>query len=192
MKMPKGFKEAQELGNFTPLELGGHICTIMQLEETVSRNGKNMVVLSLDIAQGEQKGYYAAQYRADSRAEKRWGCKFYIVIEDKDGNTSKSFKTFTGAVERSNKGFNIDEVWDEDKDKFAAHFKGKAIGGVFGREEYLQDGKQKKMSTKCFYVCDIDTIKRGVEVPEDKLLPVNTSPAMSGFSEISSDDDLPF
>ena len=28
----------------------------MQLEETVSRNGKNMVVLSLDIAQGEQKG----------------------------------------------------------------------------------------------------------------------------------------
>ena len=37
------------------LELGGHVCKIMKVEETKSKSGRDMIVISLDIAEGKQK-----------------------------------------------------------------------------------------------------------------------------------------
>ena len=190
MRKPNNFEETQENRGFQPLQLGGHICRIMGVTETTSKTDRAMIVVALDIEEGEQKGYYANQYRLDDRPNKKWGCNVYILIEDNDGNTSKAFKTFVMAVERSNAGFDHNKIWDE---HFCDYFKNKLIGGVFGREEYMNQSGQKKMITKCFYFRDTETIRKGVPVPEDRLLdePTDTMQDL-GFSPADDDDDLPF
>ena len=190
MYKPKNWEETTADGEFEPLGLGGHICRIMKVEEMQSQTGKDMIKISLDIAEGEQKGYSAEQYRKDTRENKRWGCTVYQLLEDRDGNTNKGFKTFVRAVEKSNPGFNSEEIWNE---RFCSYFKDKLVGGVFGREQYKGNDGKLKWSTKCVQFRDTDTIKKGVPVPADKYLEGHTSIDIEKeYSEISSDDDLPF
>lgn len=195
MNKPKNYESTTAFGEWKPLELGGHICKIMKVEERKSQSGKDMVVISLDIEEGEQKGYYAEQYRNDNRTDKKWGCVVYQLIEDKDGNTSKGFKTFIEAVKKSNPGFNEDAIWN---DKFCDYFKNKLIGGVFGREQYKNAQGAFKWSTKCVNFRPVDVIREGVEVPADKYhkdytnLDINPSAADNSDFEEISDDDLPF
>lgn len=195
MQRPNDYDNVQPYGEFTPLKLGGHICKIMQVKETKSKAGRDMLEISLDIAEGDQKDYFANLYRTDTRENKKWGCVVYQLTRDNDGNTSRGFKTFITSVENSNPGFKA--VWG---DKFAACFKGKLIGGVFGREQYLKDG-EKKFATKCVQFRSVESIRAGVEVPEDKLLPdtgypsgYTPSPAGDGFMNVpdGSVDELPF
>lgn len=191
MKRPTNWENTQAYGDFEPLELGGHICKIMSVEETKSRAGKDMIKISLDIAEGEQAGYYAEQYRNDNRNPKKWGCIVYQLLEDDNGNTNRGFKTFVNAVEKSNPGFNSDNIWD---DNFCGYFKNKLIGGVFGREQYENSKGDLKWSTKCVQFRDIETIRKGVPIPEDKYLE-GTKPATSSnndFADMPLDDDLPF
>lgn len=197
MQKPNDYDNVQAYGEFTPLKLGGHICKIMQVKETKSKAGKEMLEISLDIAEGEQKDYYAQQYKSDTRENKKWGCVIYQLIKDNDGNTSRGFKSFITSTENSNNGFKV--LWGE---KFVACFKGKLIGGVFGREEYLNTNNEKKFSTKCSQFRSIEAIRNGVEVPEDKLLPSsstysNLTPSSvgDGFMNAptdSTEEELPF
>ncbi len=88
MRKPRGYEEAMVLGEYEKLELGGHICVIKKVEETLSRTNKDMIRIYLDIAEGPQKDYYADQYRNDTRDQKKWGCIVNQIVEDKNGNTS--------------------------------------------------------------------------------------------------------
>lgn len=200
MIKPNDYDKVQAYGEFTPLKLGGHICKIMQVKETQSRAGKDMLEISIDIAEGEQKDYFAQSYKADTRENKKWGCVVYQLVKDNDGNTSRGFKSFITAVENSNSGFKV--MWG---DKFAACFKGKLIGGVFGREEYLNANNEKKFATKCVQFRSLEAIRNGVDIPEDKLLPESQSnsygpgytpsPIGDGFMNIPTDaieEELPF
>lgn len=190
MKKPNNYETTQAYGDFTPLELGGHICKIMKVEETKSKAGNDMIIISLDIAEGDQKDYFSKQYKADTRENKKWGCIVYQLVEDKDGNTHKGFKTFIKSVEKSNKGFDSDSIWNDD---FAGYFKNKLVGGVFGREQYINQNGELKWSTKCVQFRDVETIRKGVEVPEDKYLPGNNNNANNNSSvNVLDDGDLPF
>jgi hypothetical protein len=183
--MPKDYQEVREYGEYTPLELGGHICKIMKVEETKSKTaGKEMLVISLDIAEGPQKDYYTEKYRQDTNENKKWGCNVYQLVYDVQGNTNRGFKSFITAVEKSNNNFKVQ--WGE---KFADCFKGKLIGGVFGREEYIDAKNEFKFATKCFFFRSTDAIRAGVEVPKDKLLKKDMT---TGFTKIEDDDGLPF
>lgn len=193
MLMPKDYNNVSAYGEFVPLKLGGHICKVMNLEETESRNGKPMVKIYLDIAEGEQKGYYAEQYKQNTYSDKKWGCIVYQLIYDNDGNTHRGFKTFITCIENSNNGFKVQ--WG---DNFVACFKDKLIGGVFGREQYLNRDGEKKFSTKCVQFRSTNSIRKGVPVPDDKLLnepkPAHATHAPfnnDDFEEIS-DNELPF
>lgn len=195
MQKPKNYDNTQGYNEFEPLELGGHICKIMGVKEQKSRTGKDMIVISLDIAEGAQKDYFSEMYRKDNRPidQKRWGCVVYQLIEDGEGNTNKGFKTFISAVAKSNRDFDENAIWDE---KFCEYFKGKLVGGVFGREQYRNQQGALKWSTKCTMFRDVDTIKNGVPIPEDKYLP-DAQPGMSSmfdnFENDTTDDDvLPF
>lgn len=201
MLKPNDFESVQEYGDFIPVELGGHVCKIMGVKETKSKKDKDMLEISLDIAEGNQIGYYAAQYKADSRTPKKWGCIVYQLIYDNDGNTNRGLKTFITAVEKSNPNFKV--TWD---DNFANGFKNKLVGGVFGREQYQDTKGELKFSTKCSSFKSVDIIKAGVEVPEDKLLAgyvptgipnaanstASTIGNLSEFEEILGDGELPF
>lgn len=173
MIKPNDFDNTLAYGEFTPLELGGHICKIMSVEERTSSTGKPMVVIALDTApQDKQPGYYAEQYRNDTRQEKKWGCNVYQLVYDNDGRTNRGFKTFVTSVEKSNPGFRVQ--WG---DGFAACFKGRLIGGVFGREEYEKQDGTTAWSTKCVGFRSVEAIQNGVEVPKDRPLKKQTAPA---------------
>lgn len=195
MQKPNNYDNVQAAGDFIPLDLGGHICIVKQIEEKKSSTGKDMIVISLDTdVSDKQPKYYENQFRNDIRPNKKWGCVVYQLVLDNEGNTNKGLKTFITSVEKSNPGFKV--VWG---DGFTACFKNKLVGAIFGREEYLNASNEKKMATKCFFFRSVDAIKSGVPIPEDRLL--NTSFTSSnqptgsdGFMNIPDgiDEELPF
>lgn len=189
MNKPKGYDETQSYTESRILPAGGYICKVMGVKESKSRNGKEMLEISLDIDDGEYKGYYADKYKNDTRKEKKWGCVVYQLTEDENGNCNRGLKTFLTSIEESNSGFSL--VWG---DKFCDSLKNKKVGGVFRREEFKTD-KGTAFFTKCISFRSIQTIKDGIEVPADKLLEENKSKAKSEptFTVDSvNDDDLPF
>ncbi len=190
MQKPHDFETAQGYTDFEALELGGHICRIMSVEERKSAAGKDMIAVSLDIAEGKQANYYSNQYKNNTKADKKWGCIVYQLVLDAEGNTNKGFKTFIDAVEKSNAGFVTQ--WGAN---FGDQFKGKLIGGVFGREQYRNANQELKFATKCMSFKTVEQIRKGVPVPKDKLLqgvqaqPTNSTAFVPTTYE---DDDLPF
>ncbi len=173
--------------NSTQIPAGGYVCKIMEVKEIQSRNGKDMLQISLDVAEGDFKEHYTEAYRADKRENKKWGCIYYILLKDKDGNTNRDFKRFCVAVEDSNQGFNV--AWG---DKFCDCFKGKLLGVIFGREQFLGNNGLA-WSCKPKYLRSASVIREGkFDIPEDK--PYN-EPKMDNFfasTENADDDDLPF
>ena len=208
MLKPNDFEEVQGFGDFKPLPPGGYVCKIMEVKETLSQStAREMLVISIDIAEGEYKGYYADKYRAKQGENKVWEGRVFQLTKDKDGKTSKGFKTFVTAVRESNPGF--EPAWSNDTKVFENSFKGKLVGGVFRREEYEKKDKsgqptgETAWSSKCFMFRSVDAVRKGIDVPEDKPLPPKTQ-SIGGFGgfasglvdpmtgETVSEDDLPF
>lgn len=201
MQKPNNFENTQAQGDFTPIELGGHIMEIKEVLEMKSRTGKDMIKVSFDFAQGDkQAGYFVKQFKDDIRPDKKWpnSGTTYILTEDQDGNCSRSFKTFTTAVEKSNPGFSIQ--WG---DGFSSCFKGKLVGGIFGLVHDYYDGRNiDKHQLRWF---------RSVDKAKDAEIPNETetkaykdanssnsngfnSPCGDGFMNIPDgiDEELPF
>lgn len=169
MIQPKDFNEVQAYAGFDPLAAGGHICKIMNVEETKSKAGRDMIVIYLDTDKTDiQPNYFTNQYKSNTKPDKKWSNNATVrqLVLDAEGNTNRGFKTFIETVEKSNNGFKV--AWG---DGFAACFKNKLVGGVFGREEYMNDNTGEcKFATKFQSFRTIEDIKSGVEVPKDKLL----------------------
>lgn len=200
MKKPNNYDNTQASGDFTPIELGGHIMVIKEVLETQSRTGKEMLKVSFDFAQDDiQPGYFEKIFKDDIRPDKKWpfAGTAYIMTEDENGNCSRNFKTFTTAVEKSNPGFQI--MWG---DKFAQCFKNKKVGGVFGIERDYYEGRPiEKRKFRWFRSTDgvkEAEIPKETETNEYKLhnggtaaLPGSDS---NGFMNIPDgiDEELPF
>lgn len=170
MQKPQDFDNVQAFGDFVPLPAGGYVCRIMGVEETASRAGAPMIKISLDIAEGQYKDYFANQYRANTRADKKWSYSAIInqLVYDTSGNnsTNRGFKTFVTSVCESNQGFNV--AWG---DGFAACFKNRLVGVLFGREEYIGTDGKSHWSTKALNFRSVKTIRDGgFEIPADKPL----------------------
>lgn len=169
MIKPQDFDTAQGFSSFESLKPGGHICKIMNVEETKTKNGgKDMIVIYLDTDVTDiQPNFYSNSYRNDKRESKKWNnnaiCRQLVL--DADGFTNRGFKSFIDCVEGSNSGFKV--VWGEN---FTKCLKGKLVGGVFGREEYLNNNGESKFAVKFQNFRTVKQIKDGVEIPKDKLL----------------------
>ena len=125
MQKPNNYDQTPAGGDFTPVELGGHKIIIKQVSETKSKNGKDMIVVLFDFAADDsQPGYFTEQFKNDIRPDKKWPNQAtqYIMKEDSEGNTSRSFKTFCTCVEHSNAGFTVQWI-----DNWGAQFKNKKI-----------------------------------------------------------------
>jgi hypothetical protein len=175
--------------NSTQIPAGGYVCKIMDVKEVKSKAGRDMIAVSLDIAEGDYKDHFANVYKSDTRENKKWGCVYYILLTDKDGNTNRDFKRFCVAVEDSNEGFTV--AWG---DKFCAGFKNKLIGVLFGREQFLGNNGLA-WSCKPKYLRDVKSIREGkFDVPEDKLYkdPTQTQSFVSYTEDVDDADPLPF
>ena len=196
MIKPNGFEETREFGEYTPLELGGHKLTIMKVEECTASTGSQYIKVSFDTAKDDiQPNYFSNQYKQDTRTEKKWSGVTTVFPTDKDGKTSRAFKTFCTSVEKSNAGFKM--VWG---DKFCDALKGKFIGGVFGEEEYEDSYGEVKTARKLFWfrsvegVMDADVPQKRTLAKDDKetTTPQYNPYANVSFEQITDDDDLPF
>lgn len=167
MEKPQGFDEALTFtGEFETLALGGHICIIKNVLVEKTRTGRQMLKIALDIAEGDNKGFYQRQFdrKKESNPEAKWGGIYNQLTE---GTSLPFFKGLLAAIEESNKGYKWN--WDEKT------LIGKLIGGVFGEEEYVAfDGNVKK-ATKCVQIKSVEQIKKGVEIPPLKTLPGNST-----------------
>lgn len=186
MEKPRDYDSTKAYGEFVALPPGGYVCKIQKVEESLSRSGRKMNLIYLDIAEGEYAGYYADLYDSDTRQDKRWGCIVYQLEEDKDGKCNPGLKTFHLAVEASNAGFDMDKVWG---DGYCAAFKNKLVGGVFRREQYENNKGELKWATRCFGFRSVDIIRAGIKTPEDKYLP-ELKP-MPGGANPFEDDGIP-
>lgn len=96
------------------------------------------------------------------------------------------------AIENSNSGFKFN--WDDPQnEKLLA---GKLVGVVFGEEEYMHD-QEVKTAVKPFWMCSVDKIREGVEIPKKKTLKPQQD-LMGGYLDEDfhlipeGDDDVPF
>lgn len=185
MKELTGYNEAQAFtGESTALPAGKYVCEIKGAKETKTQNGKGMLVLQLDIAEGDHKGYYSDAYagRLIRNPKAKWpnGGLYRQGYED---NALPFFKGMITSIEQSNEGFKWD--WDEKK------LKGKKIGVLFGREQFLGDDGKPHFATKAVGVRSLDGLK-DAEVPADKLLSGYNSGSLDNYEDIEDDDVLPF
>ena len=189
MNKPAGYEEAQVLGEYTPVKLGGHKLVIMQVEEVTASNGNQYLKISFDTTKDDvQPNYYSNAYKNDTRDNKKWSGVTTVFPTDKEGKTSKQFKTFCTAVEHSNNGFKM--VWGE---QFCNALKGKAVGGVFGEEEYLYNG-EVKTANKLFWFRGIDKVM-DANIPAKRTVDAPQQTNYDGFMNIPDgveDDGLPF
>ena len=188
MQQPKDFNYVQAYAGFTTLEAGGHICKIMNVEETKSKAGREMIVISLDTDKTDsQPNYFTDQYKSNTKPDKKWSNNAIVrqLVLDTEGNTNRGFKTFIEMVEQSNPGFKVQ--WGNN---FAACFKSKLVGGLFGKEEYLNNYGESKFAVKFQAFRTVEQIKQGVDVPKDKLL----NPGSNNDGDIMpvDDGDMPF
>lgn len=194
MLKPNDFDQVQAFEGFTPLAVGGHICSIVQVNETKSKAGRDMVVILLDTDKTDsQPHYFKERFDNNTNPQKKWpnGAIIRQLVLDSDGNTNRGFKTFCEMVEKSNPGFKIQ--WG---DNFATGFKNKLVGVVFGREEYLNSYGESKFATKAQNFRTVEEVKRGIEPPKDNLLNPgsNNQNGPDTFPDITpvDDGDLPF
>ena len=201
MNMPNNYNETRAAGEFIPIELGGHYLVIKQVEEMTNKNGGQMIKVSFDTANNDkQPHYFADSFRNDIRPDKKWPANgvAYINVNDQDGKCSRSFKGFTTSVEKSNPGFSVQ--WGP---AFAACFKEKLVGGIFGEEFGVYQGK-KTTQHKLRWFCTNERVAEAsipavAETKEYKAWVtsggVTTSPAdKDGWMNIPTEveDGLPF
>ena len=194
MNKPNNYENTQVSGDYIPVELGGHYATIKNVAERETKNGDPMIVVSIDFDKKDrQPGYFTEMFKKDVRPDKKWPNQAtnYITTEY-GGACTKGFKSFVKAYADSN-GLTEDQIkWGSD---FAAQFKNKRIGVVFGNVEETYNGKTG-LRRKIRWFCGYDNVSKQ-NIPADKLenggqkaqsdIPVDT------FVNVSDDDeDLPF
>jgi len=191
------FDKVQSYQDRPQLPVGGYVMRIMGAEVKENRIGQ-YVQVSMDIAEGQYKDFFADDYRAQDNGPngRKWHCNYLLNVpvddgSEKDGWTKRRFKTFTDALEASNDGYHFD--WDEKK------FKGLMIGGLFNIREW-ESGDRRGRSTNLAQVCSVEKIRTGkYKLPKDQLLSKDAGTSVStsdtvpgGFGTVVHDDDLPF
>ena len=197
MEKLEGYEQAQALtGEYETLEAGGYICKIIAAKEETSRTNKKMLVLALDIAEGEKKDFFKKRFEenkknnTDPTKEIKWpaGGTYRQMLEgDKALGYLKGLMT---SLEASNNGFKWD--WDEKK------LKSLKCGAIFGEEEYERMDGSVGTTTKVKFIRTVEAIKEGkFKIPEIKKLPPKGEAfedfaKANGLDFVDNDDDLPF
>lgn len=196
MKKPTNYENTQAGGDFVPVSLGGHYAVIKNVSERETKNGDPMVVVSIDFDKKDsQAGYFTEQFKKDIRPDKKYPNQAvnYITTEY-GGACTRGFKSFMKAYANSNGIKETDIKWGND---FAAQFKNKKIGVVFGNVEETYNG-ETKMRRKIRWFCDYNKVA-DQDIPADKLEKTSSgastnSKSDDGFMNVpeGGDEEIPF
>lgn len=196
MKKLNGYDKAQAYSDQEKLPVGGYILKILDVKYQENDWG-DVIILSFDIEEGEYKGFFAANYKAQTQEDKKWKGTYRLRVPKDDGSeqdnwTMRRFKTVISNFEESNSGYHWN--WDEQT------LKGKMIGALFNNKEYEFDGRHG-FFTNCHSLVTVEKIRSGkFDIPADTLLKVGTQnepqPTMDsdGFMNIpnGTEEEFPF
>lgn len=193
MQPLRGYESAKVILAVPQLPKGGYIAKILDCKEE-SRNGYSWLAISFDISEGEYKGHFAEQYRANTNENKKWRGTYNEFIPTEGSEYYETnlnrFKTTIANIEDSNPGYHWD--WDETK------LKGKTVGVLIGEKEFETEKGEVIIITECRGIRSVECIKEGkFKVPALKTLsgaPAASAPAQSSSfnAVVDDDDDLPF
>lgn len=214
MKKFDGYEETRVNGEYERLNLGGHICKIIEVKTetyTAKETGKTFeqLILKIDIAEPDaQAGYYQRKFASDAQTDAlnaKWKGFYRLTVPDNQSEdyVKSTFKTLITSIEKSNPGY----VWNWEENTLV----GKVFGGVFGLEEFKKDDGTVIAFSRCRFVRSTEKISE-VDIPKVKLVDKslmdyddyiemkkennnssnNNSNSNTEFSKIESDDDLPF
>lgn len=185
--------KTKEYGDFQMLPRGGYVCVIMGAKVEERSDGSQVIVLAMDIAEGDYAAYFQQSFSRQTSDNKIWPCRYWLNVPKDDGSEhdewdKRKFKTFTTSLEKSNDGYKFD--WDETK------FSGKIIGGLFNYREFETSSGTVGEAPNLAQVRSADTIRKGdYKIPKDKKLPgfspIQTA-ASSADSFAQAEIDIPF
>ena len=182
-------------GEAQTLPAGNYICKIKGAK-VVTYDGKNgkfdKLEISVDIDEGEFKGFYANDYRNQAQwGDQKWkGClrPYCPTNEDSDQarRTAAIFKGIIEAIESSNPGYKWN--WDE------TTLKGKKVGVRFRNTEWAYNG-HTGWKTQPYRFVPVNGIEE-LDIPKEKPLAVNDKPQAqtenNNFQDLPDEGDLPF
>ena len=175
-------------GDFSKLPPDGYICQIVHAELTNSKAGNPMLVLSVDIAEGEFKGFFQDAAKRFNKWDN--AAVFRQLIFDSNRRVSGFFKGLLTCFAQSNPSF-----------KFNPHtfheqiLHGLFIGFIFAQEEYQRrDGSIATRVVVKFPRNVADIRNKNFSVPDIKrLAPAAESQKPDVFAGTPvSNFDVPF
>lgn len=189
IKSYNGFKAERTVARET-LPAGGYVAKIMDAN-IISYDWGDVLKIDFDIAEGDFKGFFANDYRANTNDNKKWRGSYRINIPTETNqyfeNQKRSFNNLIACLEETNNGYHFD--WDETK------LKNKGIGVLFRNKEWDYNGSTG-WTTECCAVTTAQDIRDGnFKMPKDKPLKKQAAETTytTPFSPIDDDEsDLPF
>jgi len=169
------------------LPSGGYVGKVMGTKIGTYSDGRECLIISLDITEGEYIGYYAERYRNDPEETRRWKGNFRLTIPSDDGSErdskdKRSFKTAMVSIEESNPGYHWD--WNE------LGLKGKTVGFLVRQKEWSFNGSTG-WAPEIYKLIAADDARQGnFKKIADKPIVARNVP--NAAEEIASGGDLPF
>ena len=139
-------------GTYKRLPLANYICSIVDVEEMVSKKGNRCLKLAFDIAEGDYAGFYAEQYKEEQRVNgEEAGWPFSGIYYVSMTNLNR-FRGFTYCIEKSNKGFQWN--WNEKA------LKGMKFAGVFAEETRTSNEGKSYTDVRLAHVYPLDEFNK--------------------------------
>jgi len=197
IKQFSGFEEKAFATN-TQLPAGNYVIVIKAVKYLQGSGGvSDKIELAIDIAEGEQAGFYQNQFDANTDEDKKWKGKATIWMPDGSGTDAdkravRNFNSFAAYLANANPGYHWD--WDESK------LKGKKIGAAFRKEHNVIEGREVSYTAFAWF-CDADDVRSGkAKTAAEKFRNGATgkpaaAPAVNeGFMSIpdTEDESIPF
>ena len=183
-------------GEFAKLPAGGYICKIINAEITNSKAGNPMLVLFVDIADGDFKDFFKAAVNRvkNFNSVLKWdnSAIYRQLIFANDGKVSPFFKGLITCFEKSNPSFKVNPHSFNEQS-----LRGLLIGFIFADEQYnKRDGSIGLRSFIKFPKTLSDIQDGNFKIPDTKSREktAEPSPEQNDIFDGSpvDDKDLPF
>ena len=177
IRKPNNWNEVQEFSDRPKLPLGAYVCKVRRAVVQSNDYGEQLCLL-FDICEGEFKGFFDADFKANTMANKKWKGVLRQFIPNDDGSekdewTKSSFKGMVTAFEKSNPGYQ----WNWNEESLA----GKVVGILFRNEEWEYENKTG-WAVRPFRAISIESVRNGdFTLPKDK--PLKNKTAASGYND---------
>lgn len=187
MKPINGWDNVRPLNEREKLPAGAYECIVKKAELVQTASGEQLYIY-FDIDAGEWEGYYAEDWKTNTREDKKWKGILRQWLPKDDGSDRDEWakarlKALTQAFEDSNRGYKWN--WDE------RTLKGKIIGILFRNEEWEWNGKHG-WTARPFKAISVDAVADGkYTIPEDKPLKGSSGTNAENSRTTPNNESLP-